>query len=97
MFYNGVPPLRNSDRTVVSVSIEFQSNSQRDARFHCKAYDYSRADWDGLRDHVRAVPWEDIFILLLVLANFVNRFGLELMYISLIANIRSSHTHLHGF
>ena len=27
------------------------------------AYDYSRADWDGLLDHLRDVPWEDIFIL----------------------------------
>ena len=25
------------------------------------AYDYSRADWDGLRDHLRDVLWEDIF------------------------------------
>ena len=25
------------------------------------AYNYSRADWDGLRDHLRDVPWEDIF------------------------------------
>ena len=25
------------------------------------AYDYSRAHWDGLRDHFRDVPWEDIF------------------------------------
>ena len=25
------------------------------------AYDYSHADWDGLRDHLRDVPWEDIF------------------------------------
>ena len=89
--------MRNSDHTVVSVSIEFQSNSQRDARFHCIAYDYSRADWDGLRDHVRAVPGEDIFKLLLVLVNFARGFGLELMYISLIANITSSLTHLHGF
>ena len=24
-------------------------------------YDYSLADWDGLRDHLRDVPWEDIF------------------------------------
>ena len=23
--------------------------------------DYSCADWDGLRDHLRDVPWEDIF------------------------------------
>ena len=29
--------------------------------FHRMAYDYSCADWDGLRDHLRDVPWEDIF------------------------------------
>ena len=55
------PPLGNSDHVVVSVSIDFPSNSQRDAPFHRIAYDYSRADWDGLRDHLRDVPWEDIF------------------------------------
>ena len=55
------PPLANSDHVVVSVSIDFPSNSQRDAPFHRIAYDYSRADWDGLRDHLRDVPWEDIF------------------------------------
>ena len=55
------PPLGNSDHVVVSVSIDFPTNSQRDAPFHRIAYDYSRADWDGLRDHLRDVPWEDIF------------------------------------
>ena len=55
------PLLGNSDHVVVSVSIDFPSNSQRDAPFHRIAYDYSRADWDGLRDHLRDVPWEDIF------------------------------------
>ena len=54
------PPLRNSD-SVVSVSIDFPTNSQRDAPFHCIAYDYSHADWDGLCDHLRDVPREDIF------------------------------------
>ena len=53
------PPLENSDH--VSVSIDFPSNSQQDALFHCIAYDYSHADWDGLHDHLRDVPWEDIF------------------------------------
>ena len=57
----GFPPLGNSDHVVVSVFIDFPSNSQRDAPFHRIAYDYSRADWDGLRDHLRDVPWEDIF------------------------------------
>ena len=53
-------PLVNSDH-VVSVSTDFRSNSQRHTPFHRIAYDYSRADWDGLRDHLRDVPWEDIF------------------------------------
>ena len=30
-------------------------------RFICIAFDYSPADWDGLRDHLRDVTWEDIF------------------------------------
>ena len=40
------PPLGNSDHVVVSVSIDFPSYSQQDALFH---------------DHLRDVPWEDIF------------------------------------
>ena len=71
-------PLGNSDHVVVSVSIDFQSNSQRDAQFHFIAYD----SLDSLNDHLR---------------DFVSGFRLELMYISLIENIRSSITHLHGF
>ena len=54
------PPLGNSDH-VVSVSIDFASYSQRDAPFHRIAYDYSCTDWDGLCDHLRDVPWENIF------------------------------------
>ena len=50
------PPLENSDHVVISVSIDFPTNSQQDAPFHCIGYDYSRADWDGLRDHLRDVP-----------------------------------------
>ena len=55
------PPLGNSDHVVVSVSIDFPMNSKQDTPFHRVAYDYSRADWDGLRDHLRDGPWEDIF------------------------------------
>ena len=55
------PPLGNSDHVVVSVSIDFPVNSKQHVPFHRVAYDYSRADWDGLRDHLRDVPWEDIF------------------------------------
>ena len=49
-------PLGNSDHVVVSVSIEFPSDSQQDALIYCIAYDYSHADWDGLHDHLRDVP-----------------------------------------
>ena len=55
------PPLGNSDHFVVSVSIEFPINSKQNTAFHRVAYDYSRNDWDGLPDHLRDVPWEDIF------------------------------------
>ena len=46
----------DSDHVVVSVSIDFLSNSQRDALFYRIAYDYSRADRDSLCDHFRDVP-----------------------------------------
>ena len=55
------PPLRSSDHVVVSVSIVFPINSKQDVPFHRVADDYSPADWDGLRDHLRDAPWEDIF------------------------------------
>ena len=54
------PPLGNSEH-VVSVSIDLPSNSQGDALFHHVAYDYSGANWDRLRDHLRDVPWKDAF------------------------------------
>ena len=57
----GFRPFGNFDHVVVSVSIDFPPNSRQDGPFHRIAYDNSRADWDGLRDHLRDVPWEDIF------------------------------------
>ena len=54
------PPLGNSDPVAVSVSINFPSNCQPDSPFQCIAYDYSCADSDGLCDHLRDVPSEDI-------------------------------------
>ena len=91
------PPLGNSDHVVVSVFIDFLINSKQDTLFHHVAYDNSCADWDSLRDHLRDVPWEDIFKLLLLLVDFLSGFRLELMYISLIVSISSNLTHLHGF
>ena len=45
------PPLENSDHVLVSVSIDFPINSKHNTLSHLVAYDYSRADWDGLCDH----------------------------------------------
>ena len=47
------PPLGNYDHVVVSVSIDFPSNSKRDALFHYMAYDCCCPDWDGLHDHLK--------------------------------------------
>ena len=76
------PPLGNSDHVVVSVSIDFPLNSQRDAPFHCIAYDRSLANLDSLRDHLRDVLWEDVFKLgtSAFLVSFVSGFKLELIY-----------------
>ena len=54
------------------------------------AYDYSCADWDGLLDHSRDVPWVDILKLSAsgAASEFSEWFRLELMYISLIVSIR---------
>ena len=60
-FAMGFPPLGNSDHIVISVFIDFLSNSQQDALFYRIAYDCSCADWEGLCDHLRDVPWADIF------------------------------------
>ena len=54
--------LGTSDHVVVSVSIDFPIKSKRDGPFHRKAYDYSGANWNGLHDHLRDAPWEDLCI-----------------------------------
>ena len=85
-------PLGNSDHVAISFSIDLPWNLQWDVLFHWRVYDYSPTDWDGLRDQLSLNS-----VLLMLLVNFVSSFRLELMYISLIARIRSSLTHLHGF
>ena len=45
----------------LSVSNDFPINSKQDNLFHRIAYGYSRANWDGLRDHLRDIPRKDIF------------------------------------
>ena len=66
-FTMAFPPLGNSDHVVASVSIDFPINPKQDALFHRIAYDYCRADWDGLQDHLRDVPLDDIFNLVFLL------------------------------
>ena len=78
------PPLGSSDHVVISVSIDFPSNSQWDASFHCRVYDYSFHRRISLN-----------LVLLLLLVSFVSGFRLELMYIYLIENIRSNLTFIH--
>ena len=55
------PPLGRSDHMVVSVDVKFVVKSTNEHPYHRTVYSYSKADWDGLRDHLRDVPWLDIF------------------------------------
>ena len=91
-----LPPVGNSDHVAVLVSMDFLSNSKGDAPFHHIAYDYFHADWDGLRDHLRDVPWEDIFKLTACAATseFYGKVqsGIDIY----IPHIRSYLTHSHG-
>ena len=48
------PSLANSDHVVVSVSIDVPLNSQGDALFRRITYEYYRANWDLLCDHLRS-------------------------------------------
>ena len=93
------PLLGNPDHVFVSVSIDFPSNYQRDTSFHRIAYDYSHANWDGLRNDLIMFHGGISLnlVLLLLLLIFLSGFRLDLMHICLIENTRLSLTHLHGF
>ena len=83
---------------LMSVSIAPPSDSKQSALFHCRAYDYPRTDWDGLHDHLKDIPWQDIFkhYASAATASEFCEFRLGLMYIFLIVSIRSNLSHLHG-
>ena len=55
------PALGNSDCVVISVPIDFPSNSKEDVLFQCIASAYSCADWSDVCDHLIDVPVENIF------------------------------------
>ena len=59
-FYNGFPSIEKFWSCCCLSFHSFPLNSQWHALFHCMAYDYSHTDWEGLCDHLRDVPWEDI-------------------------------------
>ena len=54
------PPLGKSDHMVVSVDVKFVVKSANKHHYHRTVYSYSTADCDGLRDHLRELPWLDI-------------------------------------
>ena len=90
--------LGNSYHFLDLVLIGFFFKLKRDAPFHRTIYSSSRSDRGGCRDHLRDVPWEGIFelVLLLLALNFISGSRLEVMCISLF-NIWSSLIYLHGF
>ena len=55
------PPLEISDHVIVSVFIDFSSNSKGNSLSYDMAFNYSHDDWDSLCNHLRSVPWEDTF------------------------------------
>ena len=93
------PPLGNSDHVVVSVSIDFPSNSTQNVLFHHIVYGFFQADWDGLCNCLRNVPWEDVFKLgaSAAISELCEWVQVGFMCISLILSIRPNLTHLHGF
>ena len=55
------PPLEKYDDLVVSVDVKFVVKSTNEHPYHRTVYTYSKPDSHGLRDHLRGVPWLDIF------------------------------------
>ena len=50
------PPLGKYNHMVVSIGVKFVVKSTNGDPYHRIVYSYSKADWDGLRDHLRGVP-----------------------------------------
>ena len=63
---------------VNSVIIFLSQTKKQDIPFHRVPYDYSRADWDGLRDHLKDVHGRITLnsVHLLLLVNIVSGFRL---------------------
>ena len=78
---------------------QFPLNAKWDAPFHRLAYDYSCADCDGFRDHLRDVPWDNLFKLRASSAasEFCEWVQVRIDVYILIVSIRLSLIHPHGF
>ena len=46
---------------MVSVFVNSVVSSEKDAPYHRKVLDNRKADWDGFCDHLRDIPWNDIY------------------------------------
>ena len=55
-----LPPIGNSDHSVISVSVSYVSSPATFQPFHRTVYQYGRADWDGFRSFLSDVPWSHV-------------------------------------
>ena len=67
-----------------------------DSRFYCTAFNYC-ADSDGLGDHLRDVPWENIFELSTSAIAFKFYEWFQVKIVVIVVNIRASPINLYGF
>ena len=51
----------NGKTMVVCVDVKFVVRYTNDHPYHRNVYSYSEAEWDELMDHLRDMPWLDIF------------------------------------
>ena len=52
-----LPPIGNSDHSIVSVSVSYSSPSTTFQPFHLTVFQFGKADWDGFQCFLADVPW----------------------------------------
>ena len=60
-FCSCFPPIGKFGLLLSQFPSTFRQTQKWTPLFYCTAYDYSRADWDDLCDHLRNIPSEVIF------------------------------------
>ena len=55
-----LPPIGNSDHSIVSVSVSYSSPSTTFQPFHRMVFQFGKADWDGFRCFLADVPWSSV-------------------------------------